>query len=1171
MALTSKAYIQIADLICEGPIEGLVGNRRAVFLDETPLETVDAKGDVEVSVEKKYARLDFNRGTRDQEALDTQGYVKNLVDVSQEVGKNYEETLTEDDAEVRSRDYGAGNVVRQITDTSVEAFQCLLTIPRLFSTAMEGLARGQLFGARLKIKFFVQAVGSGGGFTELKEQVINVRGISTTNYQIKTDIISLPGTGPWNIKVRKADLEEAFFVVSKDDFKEISKKTPLARGRGNQLVWTSLIEVKKHKPTYPYTAVAGLKLATEFFPRLPTRAYLIRGMQVQIPSNATVRVDTEAADGSLEFDENKEFTGALIDGQWTTCPVCCWHDMLVKSRYGAGDFVDAANLSWVDLYPLARYANQLVEVTTTDGRTIQEPRFACNTIIGSPQEAFKVLQDLASVFRGMVYWQTNVIQASADHGNLDGTPVDPVHLYTNSNVIGGAFEYSGSSLKTRSTCVRVRYNDPENFYKSNFVVIEDRALIEKYGHQIKEITAFACTSQHQAQRMGRWLLAVEELNGKTVTFATGLQGAVVTPGQVFAVQDELRAGSRLAGRVSAATTTAITGDQTITLPSGDNPKLTCTLPDGTVETRDIESVSGAVMTTAAFSAAPLAQSIYSIKTDSVVEQKFRCLSVADNGDGTYAVVGVEHNDSIYATADTGAELTFDDVTVIDKDVDAPTNITFKRIDIQIGGSTVSRLEVSWDSSSENVVGFDVRYTVGDASQITSSSSQKFFNIDGVAADTEIEFEVRAIGATRIKRSKWTEAKHITSDANVDAGTGTIILPPDPIPDPIADPTGVTIQVVDGQAVLRWPTPSAATSTPSTLTAIIRHSALTDGTAVWPNSTLLRKVAASTSFANLPLIEGEYLIKFENEAGQRSANAASAIVDLPDDLPKLLVEARFEDQDTPEFQGNRDGVIYSDEYDGLVLDGPAKIDDVTINIDDPSITSFDSLGTGTRLLEGTYFFKNDLDLGAKFNVLFKRRLRTNGIYPADTLIDRTELIDRWSDFDGDIPDDTSAQIYFRSSDQAPADADTLTEDGDNLLLEDGNKIEMESDINFGDWVPMESGRFAGRQFQFKCELSSTHIDETPVVDQLGYSLQMERRTESATTQASGAGAKVVTFTNAFYQTPSIGITASNLASGDYYEVTSATRSGFTVTFKNSSNAAVDRNFSYQATGFGSEIT
>ena len=131
--------------------------------------------------------------------------------------------------------------------------------------------------------------------------------------------------------------------------------------------------------------------------------------------------------------------------------------------------------------------------------------------------------------------------------------------------------------------------------------------------------------------------------------------------------------------------------------------------------------------------------------------------------------------------------------------------------------------------------------------------------------------------------------------------------------------------------------------------------------------------------------------------------------------------------------------------------------------------------------------------------------------------------------------------------------------------------MESDINFGAWVPMESGRFTGRQFQFKCELSSTHIDQTPVVDELGFTMQLESRTESSAAIASGAGAKAVTFTNAFYQEPSIGITASNLASGDYYEVTSASRTGFTITFYDSSNTAISRNFQYQAVGYGTEQT
>jgi hypothetical protein len=119
--------------------------------------------------------------------------------------------------------------------------------------------------------------------------------------------------------------------------------------------------------------------------------------------------------------------------------------------------------------------------------------------------------------------------------------------------------------------------------------------------------------------------------------------------------------------------------------------------------------------------------------------------------------------------------------------------------------------------------------------------------------------------------------------------------------------------------------------------------------------------------------------------------------------------------------------------------------------------------------------------------------------------------------------------------------------------------------------MESGRFTGRQFQFKAELSAAHVDQTPLVDELGYTMQLESRTESSATTASGAGAKAVTFANAFYQEPSVGITAFNLASGDYYEVTSTTRTGFTVTFKNSSNAAIDRNFQYQAVGYGTEQT
>ena len=163
------------------------------------------------------------------------------------------------------------------------------------------------------------------------------------------------------------------------------------------------------------------------------------------------------------------------------------------------------------------------------------------------------------------------------------------------------------------------------------------------------------------------MMKSEELDSNTVTFAVGLDGALVFPGQVFAIQDELRAAKRLSGRINYSTPTSIVADQSIALPDGDNPTLTCILNDGTVESRSITSTSGTTITVeSAFSSLPLEQAVYSISTTEVNEQKFRCLSVSDNADGTFAVVAVQFNDSIYGAADAGGDLEFKDVTTVDK-------------------------------------------------------------------------------------------------------------------------------------------------------------------------------------------------------------------------------------------------------------------------------------------------------------------------------------------------------------------------------------------------------------------------------------------------------------------------------------------------------------------------
>ena len=1140
MALNSTSVIKLVDLLCEGPIEGIVGNKKGVYLDETPIQTGDTSNFPSQDVSHS-----FQLGGRAQGFLPQAGEsASTITNVGQEVGKNYSETLNSENS-VIDRDYGPGKLIRQITDLEVDSFRLLFTIPRLLSTAVEGLAKGQLFNGSLRVIVSVQAIGSGTGFVKKFDQTIT--GVAVNGYQFQTPVISLADTvGPWNIEVDKVNLGEDHFEVKFGNFKNVPRDTSLQNGRANQLVWEAITEIQSVRTPYAYSALAGLSLSTRQFSSVPTRAYKLRGRIVQVPSNATVRED-----GSLAF--NGSFDGSLVPA-WTTCPVCCWYDMLTNGRYGAGDFVQASNLSWVDLYPLAQYSNQLV--TNPDGSI--EPRFACNTVVGARAEAFNVLQDLASVFRGMLYWQANTIQATADHGNLDGSDVTPVHLYTNSNVIDGAFNYSGTSLKTRSTKIRVRYNDPDNLYKSNYVCIEDPALITKYGYQEKEVVAIGATSKYQAQRLGRWMLASEELDGETVTFVTGLQGAVVLPGQVFAVSDEMRQSVRLAGRVSSATASAITVDQDITLPAGENPRLTCTLADGTVETKSISSVSGKVINTSSFSSAPLAQSIWSIQTNSVEHQKFRCLSVADNGDGQYAVVGVQHNDSIYATADSGDDLIYDDVSLFNDAPAKPINLKLTFMEITIGQTVVNRLVASWSRGADGATfGFEIRFKVGQGNYVTAETTNTIFEVDGLDEGLDLTFQIRSVGAPPVsKKSAWVDVNGVVPVSDIDPeDPDAVLLPP--------SPTDVTIQAIEGdQAILRWKIPPTGLNTTNFL-AIIRHAPQLDGTGEWPNSTLLRNVKAQTNFAMLPLIEGEYLIKFEDEAGQRSATASSAVIDLPNPIPRLNIQVRREDQDSPPFQGDKVGVFYNTDYDGLVLDGDETFDDVG-DLDDLDTMDF----IGTRLSSGEYFFNNVLDLGGKFSVLFTRKLTTRGLYPKDAIDDRIELLDRWSDFDGDIPDDTSAELYFRTSDQATTDEELLLENDDFFLMEDGtDKIQMESDIDFGEWIPMESGRFTGRQFQFKCELTSDHTDQTPIVDELGFTMQLESRTESSATISSGFTAKSVTFTNAFYQAPSLGITASNLASGDYYEVTSVSGTGFTITFKNSSNVVINRDFQYQAVGYG----
>jgi hypothetical protein len=294
-----------------------------------------------------------------------------------------------------------------------------------------------------------------------------------------------------------------------------------------------------------------------------------------------------------------------------------------------------------------------------------------------------------------------------------------------------------------------------------------------------------------------------------------------------------------------------------------------------------------------------------------------------------------------------------------------------------------------------------------------------------------------------------------------------------------------------------------------------------------------------------LVEGEIFVKFEDDGGRQSALETSVIVDFPDALGYYPIQVRREDQDAPPFQGAKTDVFYSDDLDGLCLDGDADLDSIP---DFDLITSLDFLGN--VLGTGTYNFANTLDLGTAYAVDLKRYFVTRGFYPSDLIDSRLELIDLWDDFDGGIIDQVNAKLLMRATNDNPSGTPTWTA-----------------------WQEFVNGTFNGRAFQFKAELTSTNASQNILVDELGYEASFQQRQEQSTaTIASGAAAKLVTFDKAFYTAgstifPSVGITAQNMATGDFFTVGSVTGTTFTVTFRNSAGTAVDRNFTYTATGYG----
>ena len=893
--------------------------------------------------------------------------------------------------------------------------------------------------------------------------------------------------------------------------------------RVNAFQFTSLQEIIDNNSTYANSAYVALRLDSKQFNRIPTRKYRIRGVKVRIPGAGASNSGTPSVDnatGRIVYPDGYIFNGEMGAAVYTNCPAMCLLDLLTNTRYGLGDHVTDSNLDLFSFVAASKYANELVDDGTGSGAT--EARFSCNVNIQSPKEAFAAINDLAGVMRCMPIWSAGSVTISQDK------PTTASYLFNLANVGQEGFTYQGSSLKQRHSVISVSYFNMDS-REVDFEVVEDATAISKLGTIVKQVKAFACTSRNQAARLGRAILFAEQNESETVTFSTSIDaGVVIRPGAVIAINDPVRAGARRGGRIISATTTEVTIDaleQTGLPDANDDPTISVILGDGTVEVGVISNMANAVITVnsvtkadgttaSTFSSAPLANSPYLISSTTLQTQLFRVIQIEEQDDINYVITALSYVPGKYNFIENGDALPTRTISLLNQPASPPSALTITEKTVVINSIARSKLIVDWQPQV-GVTQYLVNYKLENGNYVT----QVVFSSDFELIDTvkgRYTVQVFSYNASGEISTNFTEASFVA-----EGKTG--------LPENVQD---LTIEPLNEQFVRLRFRQAVAIDVLHGGRVYVRHTDQTGNNATFQASQdVIEAAAGNVTEVIAPALAGTYLLKFQDDGGRFSPAATKVNLSLVDIFDSVIVKEDREDTDTPPFNNTTSSLFTNTEYDatkgGLVLTNP------------------------TSNQTGTYDFPTTLDLGGVFSVVLKRHFRGEGFYTSDLFDNRTELIDTWTDFDGATANEANARISVRTS------------------------TDMSSYSDFNDFA---NGTFKGRGFQFRVTLATTDVAQNMNLQQAGYIASMPSRTEQSSVIASGAGAKAVTFTAPFFVgtsglgnlnnfLPSVNISPQNMATGDYFELSSISGTGFTVHFKNSSNASIDRNFTYSAVGFG----
>lgn len=569
--------------------------------------------------------------------------------------------------------------VRGFSNPELSAVRVTISIPGL----QQVKKNNDITGA--SVSYNIEVATDGGPLQYVMTGTVTGK---TTSTYTRTHRIDLPqATKGWQIRITRTTFNSAS--------NKISDKTYIE----------SVTEVIDAKLRYPNSALLGIRVDAAQFSSIPTVAADLYGRIIAVPGN--YNPDTRQYDGIWD---------GTFKQAWTDNPAWVFYDLITNGRYGLGARIDPGAVDRFALYRIGQYCDEMV----SDGKGGHEPRFTCNVYLQTQADAYRVLSDLASVFRGIVYWGAGWAVPVAD------MPKNADYSFTAANVVDGKFSYTGSARATRYTVALVSWNDPTDMYRQKVEVVENQDGIIRYGVNKTEVTAFGCTSQAQAQRIGQWLTLTSCMETRTVTFSVGVDGAIPAPGSIIKVADPDLAGRRIGGRIHAVKGNTIELDGVLDIRPGD--RLTVNLPSGKSETRDVlasraqgltvdsdqitvdstetsadmTGLPGAATTVTVstpFSEVPEPQAIWILESEELAAQTFRVLSVTENADNTYTISAVQNVMGKYDAIDHISRIEEPPVTIIPPRVQpAPANVRLSNYSVIDQGTERINVRIEWDAA-----------------------------------------------------------------------------------------------------------------------------------------------------------------------------------------------------------------------------------------------------------------------------------------------------------------------------------------------------------------------------------------------------------------------------------------------------------------------------------------